>query len=738
MIESGEEFVSNWQPDEIEEISEEPEAPTGRSARRSFVWLQTLAFILGLGLLVYVINRVGIQPLFDALLRIGFGFFVIVAISGSRHVLRTIAMRAAVPPEHRRITFRQAFAARLGGEAISFLTFTGPLLGEATKVALLRKRVPLTYGVPALVVDNLLYNLSVVFFVLSGACVMLFSYPLPTPVYVTLVIIAAVAILGIAIAALAAKRRVMLLTWAIDRLAELRLSPKVILKRRHHIYHLESKVYDFYKHHPGAFFGMIGCDLLSHATSVLEVFVALRMLGFRPLVSQAYIIESLTKVINFVFAFVPGTIGVYEGGTEVILRTLGFATATGVALALVRKAAIVVWTSIGLLVLTWRTLPNAWRRLMDRSPRLQRLMDSLVFSNIAHRPARTAVSILGTAVGVLLIVFTVGLAHGVLHERGTRESNVGAEIMIRPSGSISLAGSATFKIQAAHAGEIAQVPGVRAATPIGQTTDKSDSGFGFRLIDGIEFDQYAKIAGITMREGRPLISGDEAIVDADWKDRRKVAIGDSVKLFERPFTIVGVYQPPGGGRIKIPLKTMQEQEGAEARASAILVAVNDPAKQDEVAARILEKFPEDQLIFTRDLPELYATGVPALNVFLKVVVGVAAAISMLVILLAMYTTVTERTRQIGILKSLGMSKSAIAWVIEQEAIVVSILGVAVGVLLTLAARFAIMRITSLTIDIEPRWVLIALMVGLFGGSIGALYPAVRAARQDAVDALSYE
>ena len=74
-----------------------------------------------------------------------------------------------------------------------------------------------------------------------------------------------------------------------------------------------------------------------------------------------------------------------------------------------RKAAIVCWTSIGLLVLTWRTLPNAWRRILDRSPRLQRLMDSLVLSNIAHRPARTAVSILGTGVGVLLIVFTVGL-----------------------------------------------------------------------------------------------------------------------------------------------------------------------------------------------------------------------------------------------------------------------------------------------------------------------------------------
>ena len=738
MIES-EEFAKDWQAEEIEELSEDSQPSTGSKSKRSFAWLQALAFLLGLGLLIYVIRRVGIQPLFDALLRVGFGFFIILGLSGLRHVFRTIAMRAAVPPEHRQITFRNAFAARLGGEAISFLTFTGPLLGEATKVALLRKRVPLTYGVPALVVDNLIYNLSVVFFILSGACVMLFNYALPKPVYTVLIIIASLAALGILTAAFAAKRRVMLLTWAIDRLGELRLSPKVILKRRQHIYHLESKVYDFYKHHPGAFLGMVSCDLLSHATSVLEVYVALKLLGFDPNVSQSYIIESLTKVINFVFAFVPGTIGVYEGGTEVILQKgLGFTPAAGLALALVRKAAIVTWTSVGLLVLTSRTLPNAWRRLLNRSPRLQRLMDSLVFSNIAHRPARTAVSILGTAVGVLLIIFTVGLAHGVLRERGKRESNIGAEIMIRASGSLGVGGGSPFKLQASHATEIATIPGVRAATPIGQALDRSDSGFGSRLIDGIQYDEYANLAGITMREGRQLMSGDEAIVDPEWKERRKAKIGDTVPLFQRPFKIVGVYEPPGGGRIKIPLATMQDQEGASGRATAIFVSCVDPSKQNEVAARIQERFPDDQLIFTRDLPELYASGVPALNVFIKVVVGVAAAISMLVTLLAMYTTVTERTRQIGILKSLGMSKPAIAWVIEQEAILVSLMGVILGVLLTLAAQFVVMRVTSLTIVIEPRWVIVALAVGLVGGTIGALYPALRAARQDAVEALSYE
>ena len=738
MINAGEDRVETWQDDASNALADDSSTQTSRNSRRSLIWLQAIAFLLGIGLLIFVVNRVGVQPIFDALLRIGFGFFFVLAINGSRHVFRTIAMRAAVPTEHRRVTFVQAFAARLGGEAISFLTFTGPLLGEATKVALLRKRIPLTYGVPALVVDNLLYNLSVVFFILSGACVMLLTYQLPRVVYFVLIGIAIVAALGLLAAVLAAKRRIMLLSWILDQLAQLRLSPKVLLKRRHHISYLESKVYDFYKHHPAAFFGMIGCNLLAHAASVVEVYVTLRMLGLSPGVAQAYIIESLTKVINFAFAFVPGTIGVYEGGTEIILQALGFAAATGVALALVRKAGIVFWTSIGLVILTWRTLPNAWARLLDRSPRLRRVMDSLVISNIAHRPARTAVSILGTAVGVLLIVFTVGLAHGVMYERGRREANIGAEIMIRSSGSMGFFGSAQFTVPVSRAAEVEQIEGVRAATPLGQSLDRSDRGFGSRLIDGIEFSDYAQLAGLRMREGSPLTGGDQAIVDPVWQKQRNAKVGSTVQLYERPFTIVGVYEPPGGGRIKIPLATMQDQEGVEGLASAILVASVDPAKQEEVAARIRERYPDDQILFTRDLPEIYASGVPALDVFIKVVVGVAAAISMLVILLAMYTTVTERTRQIGILKALGMSKASIAWVIEKEAIIVSLFGVIVGVLLTLAARFAVMRVTSLTVEIEPRWIMISLAVGLLGGSIGALYPALRAARQDAVEALSYE
>ena len=331
-----------------------------------------------------------------------------------------------------------------------------------------------------------------------------------------------------------------------------------------------------------------------------------------------------------------------------------------------------------------------------------------------------------------------GLAHGVLRERGRREAKIGAEILLRPAGTIGLSGAQSFTIPVAHADELEGVAGVRTAVPIGQSLDRSDSGFGSRLIEGIPFAEYAALTGIQIREGRGLDKGDEVIVDPTWKNENQVQVGSTITLYERPFRIVGVYEPPGGARLKIPLATMQDQVGSENRCNAILIACDDPALQDQVAARIKEKFPDDQIIFTRDLPEIYLSSVPALNIFLKVVIGVAATISMLVILLAMYTTVTERTRQIGILKSLGMSKASIAWVIEQEAILVSVLGVFIGVVLTMLLRVTVMRSTSLIVDIEPKWIAISLVVGLIGGSIGALYPALRAARQDAVEALSYE
>src|SRR5437764_13096978 len=182
----------------------EAHAPVKTSrAKRSVAWLQTFAVLLGALLLVYLIRTVGVEPIFSALTRVGFGFFIVVGANGARHVLRTISMRLSVAPEHRRFSFLQAFAARLGGESMGFLTFAGPLLGEGTKVALLRKRVPLVHGVPGLVVDDLLYILSVLLVIFGGAVLMFFASRVPTVAREVLILIAVIAFLVMLSAALA-------------------------------------------------------------------------------------------------------------------------------------------------------------------------------------------------------------------------------------------------------------------------------------------------------------------------------------------------------------------------------------------------------------------------------------------------------------------------------------------------------------------------------------------------------
>ncbi|MCA1632996.1 MAG: flippase-like domain-containing protein [Acidobacteria bacterium] len=388
----------------------------GARTRGWMFYLHGFAFLFGTALLIFVIQHVGIEPIFQALSQIGLGFLWLLGIICLRHALRALALWVAVPPRERRFNLWQAFTTRIGGEAITFLTFTGPVLGEATKAALLKKRVPLSSSVQALVVDNLLYNLSVALFISSGACVMLATYDLPDAVRYPLILIAAGMMLASVFIVAAVVSRHMPLSATVDMFIRRGLKRRWLSARRAKIRHVEGNVYDFYKHRPGAFFGMIACDLLSHATSVLEVFVILRMLGFETGASVAYIIDSLTKVINLVFGFVPATIGVYEGGTGFILNRLGYAVAVGVTLGIVRKAAMIVWACLGLVVLARHAVPRAAGKILERHPRLRKAMDNLVLSNILHRPARTLVSVLGVGVGVLLIVFTVGLAHGVLRE----------------------------------------------------------------------------------------------------------------------------------------------------------------------------------------------------------------------------------------------------------------------------------------------------------------------------------
>ena len=367
-------------------------------------------------------------------------------------------------------------------------------------------------------------------------------------------------------------------------------------------------------------------------------------------------------------------------------------------------------------------------------------MASLVFSNMLHRPARTVVSVIGIGIGILLVIFTVGLANGSLRERAKRDSNVGAEILLRPSGSMGLGGSDGLIMPLSMVPAVEKIDGVQLVVPIATVSVPSGEGLtGTRLIDGIDYDTYAAISGLRVVEGREFADGrDEMMADQAWLDGRKLKVGDKFKIFDKDFEIAGTYDLSVGSRIKIPLTTMQQQLGGDGKASAFLVKLKPGENIQTVGDRLHAAFPDNQMILTSELEELYIQSIPALNVFLDVVIGVAAVVSGLIILLTMYTTVTERTRQIGVLKSLGMSKFKIAMNIVQEALLLSIGGVLFGVLGTVVLKALLSRVTSLNVSIELTVVLTVVLVGLVSGVLGALYPGLRAAMLDPVEALNYE
>src|SRR5262249_8985261 len=206
---------------------------------------------------------------------------------------------------------------------------------------------------------------------------------------------------------------------------------------------------------------------------------------------------------------------------------------------------------------------------------------------------------------------TVGLVRGILRDRGQRDANIGIEIMLRKGGQGISLPSADMTISESEVEAVRAVPGVAAATPVGQNIEMGASGgLGIRQVDGIDFRSFTAASNVRIIEGQPLPqSGDVAIIDFREAANRNVRVGDRIKGCGRDLTVVGVYELEAGARVKGPLATMQELLGASGKCSMIFVKCQNAAEKEAVAARILEKFPGYSYFLTRDLPQLFATGI---------------------------------------------------------------------------------------------------------------------------------
>ncbi len=359
-----------------------------------------------------------------------------------------------------------------------------------------------------------------------------------------------------------------------------------------------------------------------------------------------------------------------------------------------------------------------------------------IYSNLLQRPTRTAVSTLAISIGVVLILVSVGLTYGQFSDSAERTRRVGGDFMVQPPDASFFfalnSGTLPVKIQKV----IEEVPGIEAATPILAKFISEK----FHVVFGIDKESFQRVnSTLTFVRGRMFDRPDEVVIDTIYAKTNQKDVGDHVELLGRDFLICGVFEQGTAARVLMPLATLQEMNGTPDKATMFFARVAPGVSVDEAYNRISERMPHYKITKTADLQEIMASTTPVFKQFLTAIVFISVVISFLIILLAMYTTITERTREIGILKSLGASKTYIIQLILEESLLICALGVVVGFILTfISIQLILVTFPAMPVMIPGYWRVAAALLAVAGGVLGALYPAIKAAQLDPVKALGYE
>lgn len=308
---------------------------------------------VGLTLFVFALRKAGLDEVLIRIRALGVGFVLILALGGLRSSLRAIAWLLCLSPEQRVIGLFTLFKARVIGDAAGQVTPAGPFVAEPLRLATTKGKLPFADSLHSLTVETFTYTLSSCLMVLAGTLTLIGSYALDQQLQAASFFAVAVMMLVVIVATVGVVRR-----WAIlSALGELgrkglhlagfskRWKQQVAQLRR-----LENYVFRFYRERHKEFPLVVCCHILFHFLGVLETWLILAFLGFTPTLLAAFTLEASYRAVNMIFAFVPGRVGVDEAGTGLLAEVLGLGAPAGVMVAIVRKARVLFWTAIGLLL----------------------------------------------------------------------------------------------------------------------------------------------------------------------------------------------------------------------------------------------------------------------------------------------------------------------------------------------------------------------------------------------------
>lgn len=398
----------------------------------------------------------------------------------------------------------------------------------------------------------------------------------------------------------------------------------------------------------------------------------------------------------------------------------------------------------------------------------------LAFGNLKHRGLRSWLTILGIFIGIAAVVALISLGQGLENGIEKQFESLGKDKIIIEPRTMGPPGSVTSEsliLTSKDLEYIGDIDGVEWAmgylVKTGQAKFKDESAIGFGIgVNPEDFEVGLDLQGVGIVDGRALKDGDKfkvvlgydhSIEGKIWEEG--ITVGEKIEIENQEFKVAGIIEKVGNpfddGAIYIPKETLREVLNVGDEESQIIVKVSDGEDVNEVAEEIkrrLIKFrdeKEGQETFTVSTSEqLLNSFKDILGIVQAVLVGIAV-ISLFVggigIMNTMYTSVLERTKEIGIMKAVGAKNSDILYIFLIESGCLGLVGGVIGVLLGsgLAKGVEYVAVNMLGTNLlqaslDITLISAALVFSFLVGTISGVFPAMRAAKLKPVDALRYE
>src|SRR5215471_6891650 len=301
-----------------------------------------------------------------------------------------------------------------------------------------------------------------------------------------------------------------------------------------------------------------------------------------------------------------------------------------------------------------------------------RSMNKLIVANLTNRPVRSLISVIAVAMEVTLILVIVGILLGILNDTNERHKAIGADALVRPPGSGFILTQTPAPMSMKYGEIIRKIPHVKIVVPVvlepGSSATETIWGVDVRALDSL---------GSPFRyvSGGPFHNPNDILVDDYLASEKHLRVGDHLDVLNQDFRICGVIEHGKGGRKFIPIATLQELIQQPGKATVFFVKLDDVQHYPEFKNALL-RIEGMQKFFIVSMSEYLTLMSPEnlrpLKISINTVVGVALCIGFIVIFQSMYTAVMERTREIGILKSLGASKLYVTNVVIRETVLLAV------------------------------------------------------------------